>query len=618
VISRGWIVSGVATLGLVGTIFLLPTPPPAPTAETWPTGDFVVEGVRLFDGDSVLAATNVVVRSGKVAAIGGELPTGLPVVAGAGRTLLPGLIDAHTHSFGADTLERALDFGVTTHLDQFGAVTEAERLRAEQSAGSANSRADLLSAGTLVTRAGGHGTQFGLPIPTLESPADADAFVAARLAEGSQWIKLVVEDGHELGLDLPTLDAETVRAVVVAAHARGALVVAHVHARDAAAMAVDAGIDGLVHTVIDAPFGPELTAKMVERGVFVVPTLSVLAGLGGAEVAGAGPSLARDRRLAPWLRDGELANLKRGLGLEALGGFAVAAATVGELRRAGVTLVAGTDVGNPGTTAGASLLGELELLVGAGLTATEALRSATGLAASSFKLSDRGRIAVGQPADMVLVAGDPSADITALRELAVVWKGGVPDTRSEAVAVSKPLLPPESGLLADFEAGLTSKVGSWGPSTDEMMGGASTVELAVSPAGPNGDVADRELADRELTVRGVVREGFAFPWAGAMLFLGDRPMAGVDLGARTTLTFAVRGEVVRLMVLAEGLPRPIEIPVDAGPGWREITIDLEAAGVPTSAVQGFLFAGPGSPGAFEIAIDDIGLWVSASARPAAS
>lgn len=607
-IARGWIVSGVATIAVVGTIFLLPTPPPAPVAETWPSGDFVVEGVRLFDGESMVATTNVVVRGGKVAAIGGVLPAGLPVVVGAGRTLLPGLIDAHTHSFGADTLERALDFGVTTHLDQFGAVAEAERFRAEQVAGAASGRADLLSAGTLVTRAGGHGTQFGLPIATLESASAADGFVAARLAEGSQWIKLVIEDGHELGLELPTLDAETVRAVVAAARARGALVVAHVHARDAAQMAVDAGIDGLVHTVIDAPFGPELTAKMVEQGVFVVPTLSVLAGLGGAEASGAGPSLSRDSRLAPWLRDGERANLVRGLGLDAVDGFAVAQATVAQLQRAGVQIVAGTDVGNPGTVAGASLLGELELLVAAGLAPLEALRSATSVAASSFRLEDRGRVAVGRAADLVLVAGDPSVDVTAVRDLLVVWKGGVPDTRSKAVALARPRLPAESGLLADFEAGLTSRVGSWGPSTDEMMGGASTVELAVSPEG----------TDRELVIRGVVREGFAFPWSGAMLFLADRPMGAVDLGGRTQLSFAVRGAGLRLMVLAEGLPRPIEIAVDSGPEWREISIDLAAAGVPASGVQGLLFAGPNAPGAFEIAVDDVGLWAPASPPSAAS
>jgi hypothetical protein len=95
-------------------------------------------------------------------------------------------------------------------------------MRAEQAReGGAPHRADLFSAGTLVTAPGGHGTEYGVPIPTLSGADGAQEFVDARLAEGSDWIKLVVDDGSAWGLDLPTLDAATVRAVVAAAHARG-------------------------------------------------------------------------------------------------------------------------------------------------------------------------------------------------------------------------------------------------------------------------------------------------------------------------------------------------------------------------------------------------------------
>ena len=94
------------------------------------------------------------------------------------------------------------------------------------------------------------------------------------------------------------------------------------------------------------------------------------------------------------------------------------------LRAAGVTILAGTDVPNPGTAQGASLHGEMELLVEAGLTPAEALRAATSAPAEVFGLKDRGRIAPGLRADLVLVEGDPSLDIRATRAIVGIWKAG--------------------------------------------------------------------------------------------------------------------------------------------------------------------------------------------------
>src|SRR5690606_18264925 len=138
-------------------------------------------------------------------------------------------------------------------------------------------------------------------------PEDADDFVAARLEEGSAWIKLVIEDGAAIGRALPTLDAATVAAVVAASRTRGALVLAHGHRLAAARMAVGAGVDGLVHTVFDELPEPAFAEQLAARGMFVVPTLSVMAGLEGGEspTPGTGRALAADPRLTPWLRAGE-------------------------------------------------------------------------------------------------------------------------------------------------------------------------------------------------------------------------------------------------------------------------------------------------------------------------
>lgn len=99
-------------------------------------------------------------------------------------------------------------------------------------------------------------------------------------------------------------------------------------------------------------------------------------------------------------------------------------ANVAALHRANVAILAGTDAGNPGTTAGASLLGELGLLVRAGLSPVEALRAATSVPARCFNLADRGRIAPGLRAELVLARGDPTTAIDDVRDAAAVWKNG--------------------------------------------------------------------------------------------------------------------------------------------------------------------------------------------------
>ena len=144
-----------------------------------------------------------------------------------------------------------------------------------------------------------------------------------------------------------------------------------------------------------------------------------------SNVGGSGPDigkpiapLAADPRLKPRLGDAQAATLRA----QFPPGFptqphalANAMETVRRLHDAGIDLLAGTDAGNPGTAHGASLHGELALLVRAGLTPTEALRAATSRPASRFGLKDRGRIAPGLRADLLLVDGDPSKDIEATR-----------------------------------------------------------------------------------------------------------------------------------------------------------------------------------------------------------
>jgi len=108
-----------------------------------------------------------------------------------------------------------------------------------------------------------------------------------------------------------------------------------------------------------------------------------------------------------------------------------------ELKAAGVPILAGTDAPNPGTTYGASLHEELVLLVEAGLTPIEALVAATSAPVQAFHVTDRGRIAHGLRADLVLVKGNPDEDILATRNIVAVYKAGIADDRDSYRAAVK-------------------------------------------------------------------------------------------------------------------------------------------------------------------------------------
>jgi len=607
----GWLGAAAMLAGLVVLFAALPTPPATSAAaasagalDAPPSGRFAVTGVRLFDGERVHEGVDVVVADGEIAAVGAgaaaELPADVPRVDGSGRTLLPGLIDAHTHSWG-DALADALRFGVTTVLDQFTDPTFLADKKQRQAADGNPGEADLFSAGILATVPGGHGTQFPIQVPAIDADTDVDAWVADRVAEGSDWIKIVVEDGASIGRPLATLGGERIAALVAAAHRHDRIAIAHVGSATEAHLALDGGADGLVHVFLDedAAAGEEsFVARAAAAGVFVVPTLSVLEGFDGT--AGRDSGLADDPHLAPLLDGEQKAGLARRFGIPTPDGyrFAHALATTGRLAAAGVPVLAGTDAPNPGTTFGASQHRELELLVEAGLTPTAALTAATAAPADAFGLADRGRVAPGLRADLLLVDGDPTTDVTATRRLAAVWKAGT------AVALAAPAAPEatvvQPGPVADFSAPLG---GDWAPSTDSRMGGESTVELAVE--------------EGVLQVSGEVRAGFPFPWAGAIWFPGPTPMAPADLSAVDAVAFRARsggGGPFRLMVLtATGGGVPAALPFTPASDWQHFEIsfaDLADQGLDAGQVTAILWTGGPQLGAFDLSVDDVELTAS--------
>ena len=579
-------------------------------------------GVRLFDGAKVVPDATVVVRGGKVEAAGPgvAVPDGVRVVEGAGKTLLPGLIDAHTHTFAPEQLRASAVFGVTTELDMFTSKDFAAAMRSEQAAGQADARADLYSAGTLATAPGGHGTEYGLPIPTLTKADEADAFVEARVKEGSDYLKIVYDDGHEINSPWKTIDPATLAALVKAAKARGKLAVVHVLARENARGAIEAGADGLVHVFVDEPADAAFVRLSADRKVFVIPTLTVLSGFRDPR---GNAAVADDPDLAPYLSPDEARSLRSGFagrGRERPG-VDVPAEAVKALHAAGVRLLAGTDVGNPGTAHGASVHRELAMLVDAGLTPAEALAAATSVPAAAFGLTDRGRVTPGLRADLLLVEGDPTADVKATRKIVGVWKRGRAvdrdaykaevEARRGLAALLKSAAPPkgsESGLVSDFEGADAARKAAFGAgwmvSTDALRGGKSKAEVAVVDGGANG-------SKHALEIRGTIDDAPGQHWAGALFSPGPLAMTPANLAGKAGVAFRAKGDgkTACVMVFTQGRGFiPAVKTFKTGPDWQDHAFAwADFDGVEGDGVLAIFFGGSIEPGPFTLMLDDVRL-----------
>jgi imidazolonepropionase-like amidohydrolase len=570
-----------------------------------------IVGARVFDGTKTIPKATVVIDNGTITFIGTTptIPANAKSIDGSGKTLLPGLIDAHAHAHSAASLRSALVFGVTTELDMFCDLESLANMRDELKSAHGFELADLRSSGILVTAPHGHGTEYGVKIPTLNSAADAQSFVDARIAEGSDYIKIVYDDGSAYGVSIPTLNKATLQAVIRAAHARKKLAVVHIGTLRDAKDAIECGADGLAHLFADKSPDADFAKLVAEHHAFVVPTLTVLASVSGQS---GGNALASDANIAPYLSKFDKAQLLRTYPGAFDLHYTAAEETIRQLKSLAVPILAGTDCPNPGTTHGASLHQELEFLVHAGLTPTEALVAATSVPARCFHLEDRGQIVVGKRADLVLVDGDPTTDIKATRQITKVWKQGVELNRAAfrekigAVSAAKNPLPKKSAsrLVSDFEDGkATTKFGAgWNESTDSLRGGSSTAKFEVVDGGANG-------SKHCLQIEGNVDGGLPYAWAGALFSPGDYPMAPADLSKQKQISFWAKGDGRAYSVMFFATSRGFAPAVQgfkAGAEWKQYTFKISDFDGLTGEDTIGVFFGAGLPaGRFKFQIDDV-------------
>ena len=407
-----------AVVAVLAIVLNLPTPK---TADVANDNSFVIGPVNIFDGEKWRDEKFVVVHDGWITELALSRPQlDLPYRETQGQVLMPGLIDAHVHVWG-DALEQSLNFGVTTVIDMFGDTSFLQQHKAARAKTQQAEHADIFGAGYLVTAPNGHGTQYGIRVPTLSDPSAAPEAVAKRLDGGSDFIKIVYTRADAVYQHAPSISYAELEATIKAAHQAQQLAVVHVADHASAVDAVKAGADGLVHSFFDRPASDELVQLMRSNGTFIIPTMALYEGMLRGELnetlltaesiklpASAQTSLNQsfgNTQFPPHFYDNLLLTTER-------------------LYQAGVPILAGSDAPNPGTAHGWSLLAELEMLQRVGLPLESVMHAATAAPAKAFALPHQGRIAEGMKADLLLVDTSATTNLQALFHPLAIWKNG--------------------------------------------------------------------------------------------------------------------------------------------------------------------------------------------------
>lgn len=572
-------------LGLTVLIFSLPEPQKHQGHTNEAT--LYITNASLLQNGQILEGQTIKIEDGLIANIESELsiPPQSRRLDGRGLIVLPGLIDAHTHSYGTARSD-ALRFGVTANLDMFTSMIDLLSVRFERDTRQEQKQADLFSAGMMATAPRGHGTQYGLPIETLEAPDDAKDWVKARKAEGSDYIKLVYMPYQNR---IPSLSRPIAKAVIDAAHAEGLMTVAHISSQKAARDMIEDNIDGLVHIFADSVASPDLIRLASEKGIFIIPTLSVIASVDGQN-KNLELSEKTQARLSPMQR--QTFNQKfphRAKGFH----YETALKNTKALHDAGVLILAGSDAPNPGTAHGISLHLEMQHLVRAGLSPKDALLAATQMPAKAFGLMDRGRIEVGQRADIVLISGNPIERIADTVNVEHVIKNGFLLENEPRPSPSKSEF--SGNRLADFKHGLDmGEKLRWSATDDGMANGQSNVII--------------ELNGPSLKVFGEVNSGFSYPWAGVSIST-DINGEALDISRFKSVSFAVKGTAgeYRLMAFQEdamGIPPSQSFQISQD--WTTIKLPLTGfAGFDEELFTGFAFVAGPEPTRFEFHLRDV-------------
>lgn len=228
----------------------------------------VFQNVNLFDGESYQTNVNIILDGDSIAEITtkNDWPGTSLVIDGQGKTILPPLLNAHVHAWEKDNLKEALHSGVFALFDMHTTDESANTLR--QYRDSLN-YAYYFASGPGATVPGGHGTQYGITMPTIDSSVSPKQFVEDRIRNNADYIKILREPS------MATINFTQTQQVIDATHQSSKLCVAHVSILSDAMKLVSQNIDGFVHLWFDRQISKEQLDTLAKSKVFIIPTLYV-------------------------------------------------------------------------------------------------------------------------------------------------------------------------------------------------------------------------------------------------------------------------------------------------------------------------------------------------------
>jgi len=552
-------------------------------------GRIALVGGTVVDGTGAPPFTGTVLFLGeRIEAVGPKvaIPKGTTIVDVSGQTVLPGLFDIHTHvmespagggsSDWAKNLMAYVYSGVTS-VTEFGSYAENfDQLRRLQV-----TRELVMPRLVLASRLApprGHGAESGRPsVHTREvlTPREAEAAMSAILGGPRPDVIKVFADGwrYGTGLDMDNIQPDTLRAIVDRAHGENLPVLTHTVTLSQARLAASVGVDMIGHSIGDRDLEPDVIDMVRSKDLTYVPTLSVYEPRNAeippllAEVLepAARDALARRKAAATATTDAGAVSRQRR--------FETMRRNVALMRSGGARIAVGTDAGMANTFHGWATLHELRLLVSAGLTPLEALTAATGNAARAVRVDrDRGTLAAGKLADLLVVSGRPHERIEDIENIRAVYMGGrLVDRQCLKDAIASPApFPLASGSIGerldDFEQDGGRAAGGqlWVDYTDNGHDRSRLVWTRSLRA--SGDHALLALA--RLGVKDQPSARLTLPLAGGGLL-------PVDASAYRGVTFDVRGEGAYRFVgssRTRGATRPVAAGFEAGPEWKRIVI----------------------------------------------
>jgi len=397
----------------------------------------VFEGARLItDGSTVLENSTFVIDNGKITAVGrkGDVtaPAGAAHIDLTGKTVIPALVDTHTHLGWAMIKTGRIDKdtyskdNLIDHLHRLAyyGVAATESMGIDPGETPYDVRANPVPGAALFHTAGrgmgrtnaGPGQSYWKPVAyAIESEADGRKAVQELADKKVDWVKIWVDDRNGT---VPKLTPPLYRAIIDEAHKHNLRVVAHIYYLADAKELLRAGIDGFAHGIRDKDIDDEFMKLIKDRpNVFVIPNLPDI-GTGLQDPAWLGETVPAPeiKRLTDTANNRSPEDKKKASDF-----FAVQARNLKKLNDAGVRIGFGTD---SGVTVGWTAHEELADMVTAGMTPAQVLTAATKTAAEILKMDQLGTVAVGKSADFIVLDANPLENITNTRKIAKVYLRG--------------------------------------------------------------------------------------------------------------------------------------------------------------------------------------------------